>query len=336
MARPPQLARGQRRRAVQFAILGNLVPIAIATAIDFDAHHAVFFVGAAAACIAPIVVTLGSRRHLVPFYTAAYGGILALTLMQAYSGGAASGYSILVMMAMVWFGVQASDRELVAGIGMLAACSYLPMLVVGPAAYPVEWGHASLLVLIGAAVSGSLRTVTRETQALTERLRQEAVIDDLTGLLNRRGWRIGAERELARAGRASAPVALVLLDLDKLKEVNDTMGHDVGDRVLAETADRLRAGLRASDIVARLGGDEFVALLTDSTLDGALAGIERLRAITPELGSFSAGVAAWNRKEDLEQLLRRADMALYAAKTKDGGKVELAPEVVLDTAPAAS
>ena len=304
------------------------MPIAVATATDFSSHGTAFFVGAVGACIAPIVVTTVTRSHPVPFYLAAFGGLPALTLLQADTGGAASGYSVLMMMAMIWFGLQATDRELVAGVFVLAACSYLPMLLFGPPAYPVEWGHATLLVLIGGSVAGSLRAVTRETQRLTRRLRQEAVIDELTGLLNRRGWGHAAGRELARADRGGNPVALVLLDLDGLKEVNDSMGHDEGDRVIRETADRMRAALRGSDIVARLGGDEFVALLTDATLDGTLEAVERLSDVTPRLGGFSTGIAAWNEREDLDELMRRADVALYAAKSNGGGMVEIAPQAL--------
>ena len=71
-------------------------------------------------------------------------------MLQAYDGGAASGYSVLLIMPMIWFGLQATDRELIAGAVVLALCSYLPMLVFGPPAYPVEWGHATLLVMVGA------------------------------------------------------------------------------------------------------------------------------------------------------------------------------------------
>ena len=72
-------------------------------------------------------------------------------------------------MAMVWFGIQTSDRELAVGLGILAACAYLPMLIFGPPAYPVDWGHATLLVLVGTAVAMALRALTRETQKLNER-----------------------------------------------------------------------------------------------------------------------------------------------------------------------
>jgi diguanylate cyclase (GGDEF)-like protein len=325
MAAPIRYSARQRKRALRFAVIGNVVPIAVATATNFDSHHAVFFIGGAGACVAPIVVTMMTRSRPVPFYAAAYGGIVALTMLQAYSGGAASGYAVLMMMAMIWFGVQTTDRELVVGLGVLTACAYLPMLIFGPPAYPVEWGHATLLVLIGCSVALSLRAVTRETQTLHDRLVKEATLDDLTGLLNRRGWRLAADRELARAAREGTSVGLLLLDLDNLKEINDTRGHDEGDRVLVETAERMRSALRAGDVLARLGGDEFGALLMDTSDGQANAAVERLRQMTPELGSFSAGSAAWDGRQPLDDLLRRADVALYSAKTDGGGKVEIAP-----------
>jgi diguanylate cyclase (GGDEF)-like protein len=315
----------QRRRALRYAIAGNAVPVGVATATDFSSHHTVFFVGAVGACIAPIVVTTVTRRHPIPFYAAAYGGLAALTMLQAYSGGASSGYAVLMMMAMIWFGVQTTDRELAIGMAALAACAYLPMLIFGPPAYPVHWGGATLIVLIGLSVALSLRALTRETQVLHDRLLKDATVDDLTGLLNRRGWRYAAERELARAKRDGSPVGLLLLDVDNLKEINDSRGHDEGDRVLVETADRMRSALRAGDVIARLGGDEFGALLMDSSDGQPLAAVERLRGMTPSLGSFSAGAAAWDGKQTLDELLRRADVALYSAKTDGGNKVEIAP-----------
>ena len=316
-----------RKRLLATAFVGSVLPVAVATASNFSSHPPVFFLGAIGTCAASLVVILVPRRHRVPFYLGAYGGLPCLAMLQADSGGAASGYSILLMMPMLWFGLQATDRELVVAGVLLAACSYLPMLVFGPPAYPVEWGHATLLVLIGVAVAGSLRTLSRQTQWLTDRLRREAVIDDLTGLLNRRGWEDNARRELARASRADMPVALVMIDLDGLKELNDTLGHEEGDRVLSETGDRLRRALRATDVVARLGGDEFAALLTESRLDDALTVLRRLQEVTPPHGAFSAGVATWNAPdEQLGALLRRADLALYAAKTKGGARTEIAPQ----------
>ncbi len=262
---------------------------------------------------------------MVPFYLGAYGGLVGLTMMLAYSGGAASGYAVLMMMAMIWFGLQGTDRELIAGLVLLAACAFGPMLIFGSPAYPVSWGHACLLVIVGATVAGSLRALTREMQRLNRNLRRQATIDDLTGLLNRRGWRETAPRELARARRAGTPVALILMDLDSFKELNDSRGHAEGDRVLRETAERLTSALRAADVVARLGGDEFVALLTDSTPDGAIGAVNRLLEVTPALAAFSAGVAVWDRSESLDDLVKRCDLAQYEAKRSGGNTVRAAP-----------
>src|SRR5947209_5661106 len=245
-----------RGRLLAFAIVGSVLPVIIAAATNRSGHPA-FYVGAAFGCLAPLVVALVPRRQGLLFWAAAFAEIPALTAMQAYTGGAGSGYSVLVIMAMVWFGLEATELELVAGMLVLAACCALPMILIGAPAYPVSWGHAVLLFLVGVAVAGALRAVVRELATLAQRFAQKAVVDDLTGLLNRRGWRYTAPRELARADRSGAPVALLMLDLDNFKQLNDEHGHDRGDRVLQELAEGLRATLRAGDAVARLGGDEF-------------------------------------------------------------------------------
>ena len=314
-----------RLRLIVFAVVCNVLPVTIAVATDRSAHRPVFFAGAIAACLASLVVAVVPRRRQLAFWAAAFGLIPALTLMQAYSGGAASGYSVLLIMAMVWFGLEGTDVELAAGMVVLAACCALPMVLIGAPAYPRSWGHAALLTLVGVAVAGSLRAVTRELATLAQRFAHEAVVDDLTGLLNRRGWRYTAPRELVRAARSGNPITLVTLDLDNFKELNDELGHDQGDRALHDTAERIRATLRAGDVVARLGGDEFVALLTNSTLTGSLTAIDRLRDSTPEAEAFSAGVAVWDRREDLSHLLRRSDLALYAAKGQGGSCTAVAP-----------
>src|ERR1700733_1991644 len=313
-----------RARLLAFAIVGIVLPVVIATETDRAMHHPVFYVGAVIACIASMVAALVPRRRRVVFCVAAFGQLPALTLMQAYSGGAGSSYAVLVIMAVLWFGFVAGDVEMVAGLIVFAGCCVLPMVLVGPPAYPLSWGHASLLVLVGTMIAVSLRAVTRELATLAQRFAQEAVVDDLTGLLNRRGWRYTAPRELARAPRSGNPITLVTLDLDNFKELNDELGHAQGDQTLSDTAERIRATLRAGDVVARLGGDEFVALLTNSTLTGSLTAIDRLRESTPVREAFSSGVAVWDRREDLSSLLHRSDLALYAAKESGGGRTEVA------------
>jgi diguanylate cyclase (GGDEF)-like protein len=315
-------------RAARCAALGTALAVLLAAATHGFSHGPLFFAGAGAGAGVAAAATLVAAartadRRRAGFLLGALIGLPALTLMQAHAGGVASGYAVLTIVATVWLGLDAGDREHLAALLVLSACCCLPMLLVGPPAYPVSWGSAGLLIAIGATVTGTLRALRREAQALTRRLEQEAMIDDLSGLLNRRGWRYTAPRELARVSRSAHPIVLLTLDLDELKRLNDRLGHRQGDRVLRDTAVRLKATLRAGDVIARVGGDEFLALLTDANLAGTLSAIERLREITPPEGSFSAGVAVWDGREALDELVNRSDRALYAAKAGGGGRTEV-------------
>lgn len=135
-------------------------------------------------------------------------------------------------------------------IAVLCGCAYLPMIFIGSPAYPVDWALATLLVLVGATVAGSLRLAVRETTQVTDQLRQAASTDPLTGLLNRRGWEATTAGIIAQAHRQSRP----------------------------------------------------------------LTAVRRLTAAAPRRGSLSVGIAVWDPSEQLSDLLRRTDLALYEAK----------------------
>ncbi|MCO5400544.1 EAL domain-containing protein [Ralstonia soli] len=167
---------------------------------------------------------------------------------------------------------------------------------------------------------------------MTEKKRAEEVIwrqanfDTLTDLPNRHMFYNRLRHEIARAKQSSTQLALLFIDLDRFKEVNDTLGHDQGDILLKEIARRISAIVRGTDTVARLGGDEFTIILSDLTDPGAAAPIIRsllTRIATPlQLGeenvevSASIGVAMYPRDADsAESLLVRADQAMFAAKS---------------------
>ena len=157
-------------------------------------------------------------------------------------------------------------------------------------------------------------------EELRDRADQLAVIastDPLTGLSTRRAWDVAINERMRRRGDRAGSFAVALIDLDGLKEINDTNGHDAGDDALAATAAALRAALRDGDLVARLGGDEFAILVPDATLEATLALTERMLAALPKPLTASAGVAMWDGRESAIQLQRRADRAMYAAK-RDG------------------
>jgi len=147
-----------------------------------------------------------------------------------------------------------------------------------------------------------------------EAAEQSARIDDLTALPNRRGWDEAFKRELARTRRDKDPLCVAVLDLDHFKAYNDANGHRAGDALLRRAASAWKLALRQSDLIARYGGEEFAVLLPVCGLDEAMRVIERLRAVTPEEETVSAGVAAWNGYEDADSMIERADLALYQAK----------------------
>ena len=166
---------------------------------------------------------------------------------------------------------------------------------------------------------------------LVDQLERQAAEDPLTGLANKRALHLACEAELSRAARESSPMALVVLDLDHFKQINDRHGHPFGDQILVAVAKALRAAVRGHDLVARNGGEEFVILLPGADAGEAHSVAERARCLVAEvalpngrLGS-SAGVAAISGDGvGLHQMFDAADRALYRAKRLGRNRTELA------------
>ncbi|MEX2194836.1 MAG: GGDEF domain-containing protein [Thermoleophilaceae bacterium] len=168
---------------------------------------------------------------------------------------------------------------------------------------------------VGAITSLLLARRALSTQrAQLDELRGQARTDTLTGLANRRTWEEELPRELARARRSGRPVSIVVADLDGFKAVNDTEGHQAGDRLLKTVAAAFRGCLREVDVVARFGGDEFGFVLPDCREGEALKVAGRLRRAAPAGVTCSLGVAGWDGAEPASMLFERADQALYDAK----------------------
>ncbi len=193
--------------------------------------------------------------------------------------------------------------------------------------------HAALAVLLAAMAVAAVATLLRLLPAIVRT--PSPLVDALTRLPNRAMIEAHVAREFERAARnPRAAFAVIFVDLDGFKAVNDALGHDAGDELLVAVAGRLRDGLRAGDVVARLGGDEFLVYM-DRVNDRAVAerGAARILAELAKpyrvKGSgatvgASAGVAFSRDYTDVRLLLRDADAAMYAAKARGGGRYQVA------------
>lgn len=194
-----------------------------------------------------------------------------------------------------------------------------------------ESAHSSELVDQVEALRRRYHESVSQLASLTGRLRELAMIDSLTGVLNRRAFIDHADGEWVRHRRHNHPLSCAMIDVDGFKKINDTFGHAAGDAVLQHIGTLLRASLRASDLPARLGGDEFVALMPETTLEGAVATGERLLSrvsVRPLsvldqslITTLSIGLAGADGCQSIEELMAKADQALYRAKKEGRNRV---------------
>lgn len=190
----------------------------------------------------------------------------------------------------------------------------------------LELGTIAFFAATTARATGETRralAVRTETLAgEREEAFQMAVTDELTGLYNRHYLRDELTRMTAHATRNHGSFAIISLDVDHLKVINDTRGHQAGDALLRAVADALRAVLRAEDVAVRMGGDEFVILVPDADRAAAVSVVSRVKhrlaGSAANAGSVSAGIAVWRRGADPDVTLHEADEELYRAKAARG------------------
>jgi diguanylate cyclase (GGDEF)-like protein len=276
----------------------------------------------------PLVLVVGPR---VPRAAMVALGPLAAALI-ALAVGTTAGYSddaILYSWPALWvayfFGARGTALT-VASIGVAHGVALV--LMPGDEGNVDRWLDVMVSTTMIATV---VQVLAARNRGLVTQLRAEARVDPLTGLLNRRGLAERLQVEIARARREATEIAVVAIDIDHFKGINDTFGHDAGDRVLAWVAQTIKGQTRLSDLTTRLGGDEFLVVLPATDVTAARDFAERLRAtiaagtrtLPPGLSvSISAGVTAGLAPPHAQVLLTLADQALYAAKERGRNVVQ--------------
>jgi diguanylate cyclase (GGDEF)-like protein len=210
------------------------------------------------------------------------------------------------------------DVALAVALGVLPLLLGIWLLVFGR-----TWNQARQAkdASVRLALASDIGLSPRELASLTTKglfkLREQAAFDDLTGVLRRAAGIAAAEREIARARRNKTPLTVAFVDVDGLKQANDSRGHSAGDQLLRGLASGLRSGLRGQDLVVRYGGDEFVCVLPDTSAEAARTKLHEIRSELEKAGiRFSIGLVQLERSDDVVSLLGRADGDLYQAKAR--------------------
>ncbi len=219
---------------------------------------------------------------------------------------------------------------------------YIAGIAVAAVAFSLDLsGKQNDIVTLAAAgvlllVLARLAMAVRQNRRLREAAEERAVFDALTGLRNHRYFRERLDEELARAGRAGSSVGMLAIDIDRFKDVNDTIGHLGGDRLLSEMGSVLRTNARPSDTPCRVGGDEFAVILPEVDGESLAAVAERIHAAAAEIRlassdsveggylpvSISIGACLYpEAAADERSLIENADMALYQSKREGRGRV---------------
>lgn len=201
---------------------------------------------------------------------------------------------------------------------------------------PLAIGLLVLLVLLNTYLVTKRMEVRRLREELIsttlqkQPIEQQSFTDPLTEIYNRRSFEQIADRFISHARRRKTPLTLMMIDVNKFKQINTLFGHLTGDLVLSEVASLLKISIRGSDVVVRYGGDEFVILLADAEATGASAVIERIDANLADWNrarnlpnfelTLSLGIAEWQDGKTLDEMLDSADLKMYEQKETDAAQ----------------
>lgn len=337
--------------ATELAALGMSVVIALAGIVTTnEAARSVLLAAAAGLALFAIVWFHVLPERWFGRYRLLLGTFIAEAIafvIVAGTGGVTSLYFsyLLLPVIVTVFGLRV---RYVVAVWLAAQLGFLALTLLVPApADPSELRDVVLqrsgaLAAIALLIGVITRTMARTRRALQgralellderETARELSLRDPLTGTYNRRFIETALELFIADAAREERPLTLIALDLDRLKRVNDSFGHPVGDEVLRDFAYDVRQAVRGRDVVARVGGDEFVVLLPGTDKAAAVAVAQRLRESMherqerwPETAvTTSMGIAQWQPGWEAADLLRTADEALYDAKRSGRDRISIA------------
>lgn len=311
--------------------------------IAYEAANAVYAAASAAAFVgyrhlfnrpphvAAITVSVVVLAALIALFHYAFDSFMGRTAVASlYQAGIAAGIGLTVLAGARERGTRQYPKLFVLAMCALIAGGHLFRIlrqllaadVPGSLLEPTGWNVA---VLAGGAFAlpalalGGLLLAHRRIVSMVEEMANR---DFLTGAASRKALYEEGAREISRARRTGRPLCALLIDLDNFKSINDTNGHDAGDRALIYFAQQVQSALRTIDCLGRMGGDEFAVLIPETDLAGAVAVAKRLKnaidAGTPPEGTpgvaFSIGVSCLRDGDTVETLFKRADVALYQAK----------------------
>jgi diguanylate cyclase (GGDEF)-like protein len=315
----------ERRLTKPRAVMYGSLAVAFAIAIPWIGWWTMIPLAASVlgySLLRPLIAT--SRR---PEYVVAATVVNAQILIGigiALSGGPHSPVIAMLLLPIVTLPARFTTRGVYSGLGLTVVVLLASTVGVDPAGFVDD----PTFTLVGLATCGGLAAFSEALMRVELQQRSEAVLDPLTGLLNRNTLAPRFEEIAQQAALTGAPVCLVACDLDRFKDVNDAHGHDRGDAVLKDAAYVLRKQLRSFELVYRLGGEEFLIVLPGCSAAEGRALAERVRASIEDARpgglavTASFGVAATaGSGATFEPLFKAADAALYEAKRAGRNRV---------------
>jgi diguanylate cyclase (GGDEF)-like protein len=294
----------------------RLFQMSMASAV-LDSFAIALFIGA----------TGGSRSSFYPLYLmSAVAVAMRFELRQAMISCLFYAFTYSIAYFVTWQGSATEAGELIMRV------VYMMLIAVGVGHLAREENSRTRQIEV-------IERLNAENARLLSRKERAARVDKLTGLLNRGYLEKDAQKELRKAKNGGGYLSVLFCDMDRLKRINDEMGHDTGDRVLRQAASALRQRLRSQDLIGRYGGDEFVVVLPNLTRETAfdraetlVAAIQSVNAALPDdlqIG-LSVGVATYPfDAQDYPTLVKVADQAMYLAKREGGNRVRTSNDLRL-------